>query len=65
MFSNNCSGVKVQYLPLRCSGVEVKVLEIGNTQVKYKYLKIELKYSTQVNVLIYFPPLRISEYASL
>ena len=30
-FSNNCSGVKVQYLPLRCSEVEVKVLEIGNT----------------------------------
>ena len=25
---------------------EVKVLEIENTQVKYKCLKIELKYST-------------------
>ena len=45
-FSNNCSGVKVQYLPLRCSGVEVQVLEIGNAQVKYKYLEIVLKYST-------------------
>ena len=31
--SSNCSGVKVQYLPLRCSGVEVKVLEIGNTYI--------------------------------
>ena len=38
------------------SGVEVKVLEIGNIQVKYKYLKIVLKYST-VNVLSYFTPL--------
>ena len=44
----------------RCSGVEVKVLEIGNTQVKYKYLKIVLKYSTLVNVLGYFTPLNIS-----
>ena len=38
--------VKVQYLDPRCSGVEVKVLEIGNTQVKYRYLKLVLKYST-------------------
>ena len=38
MFSEEFSGVKVQYLDPRCSGVEVKVLEIGNTQVKYKYL---------------------------
>ena len=28
------------------SGVEVEVVEMGNTQVKYKNLKIELKYST-------------------
>ena len=47
----NVLKVKVQYFPQRCSGVEVKVLEIGNTQVKYKYLKIVLKYSTWVNVL--------------
>ena len=51
MYSNSCSGVKVQYLPLRCSGVGVKVQEIGNTQVKYKYLTFVLKYSTLVNVL--------------
>ena len=37
MFSNKCSGVKVQYFPLRCSAVEVKVLKFGNTQVKYKF----------------------------
>ena len=41
-------------MPLRCSGVEVKVSEIGNTQVKYKYLKIVLKYSTTV-----YGPLRV------
>ena len=41
----------------RCSEVEVKVLDIGNSQVKYKYLKIVLKYSTNVNVLSYFTPL--------
>ena len=36
MFSNNCSGLKVQYLGARCGGVELNVWEIGNTQVKYK-----------------------------
>ena len=44
MFSNNCSGVKVQYVGPRCSGVEV--LEIGNTQVTnipQKYLSTVLK----------------------
>ena len=47
-----CSGVKVQYLPLRCNGVEVKVLKVGNTPVKKnKYLIIVLKDSTWVNVL--------------
>ena len=46
MSSNQCSGVKVQYLDPRCSGVEVKVMEIGNSQVKYKYLTVVLKYST-------------------
>ena len=44
MFSNKCSGLKVQCLDPRCSGVEGKVLEIGNTQVMCKYLKIVLKY---------------------
>lgn len=34
-----------------------KVAEIRNTQVKY--LKIKLKYSTWVNVLGYFPSLRM------
>ena len=40
------SGVKVQNLDLSFIGVEVELLDIGNTQVKYKYLKIVLKYST-------------------
>ena len=39
-FSNNCSGVKVQYLDQRFSGVEVKVLEIGNIIEKKKRKKL-------------------------
>ena len=46
--------VKVQHLDLSFSGVEVELLEIGNTQVKYKCLKNEFQYSTQVNVLSFF-----------
>ena len=53
--SKECSGVKVQNSDLSFS--EVELLEIGNTQVKYKCLKTELKYSTKVNVLSYFTPL--------
>ncbi len=34
-----------------------KVALNGNIQVKYKYLKVVLKYSTWVNVLSYIPPL--------
>ena len=55
--SNQCSGVKVQDLDPRYSGAEAKVLEIGNAQVKFKYLKIVLKYSTSVKILSYFTPL--------
>ena len=44
-------------MDLRCSEVEVKVLDMENSQVKYKYLKIALKYSTKVNVLSYFTSL--------
>ena len=32
------------------------VAENGNTQVKNKYLKIVLRYTTWVNVLSYIPP---------
>ena len=59
MCRDKCSGLKVQNLDLSFSGVEVKLLGIGNTQVKYKCLKTELKYSAKVNVLTgsYFTPL--------
>lgn len=38
--------------------LKYKVVENGNTS-KYKNLKIVLKYSTSVNVLIYFPLLSV------
>lgn len=40
-----------------------KVAEYGNTQVRYKLLKIVLKYSTRVNVLRYIPSLVLAAAA--
>ena len=39
--------------------MKVKVSPKNNTQVKYRYSKTVLKYSTQVNLLCYCPPLII------
>ncbi|XP_057205092.1 ribonuclease-like 3 [Triplophysa rosa] len=44
-------------LSFKCSEVKVQVLRKNNTQVKYRYSKSVLKYSTQVNLLRYCPPL--------
>ena len=41
-----CRAVKVKYLPLKCNEADFR----GSTEVKYKQLRIVLKYSTGANV---------------
>ncbi len=52
-----CSEVKVRSYALECSEVKVKVTQNKTTPVKYRYLKNVLKYSNEVVVLRYWPPL--------
>ncbi len=42
---------------MECSEVKVKVTQNKTTPVKYRYLKNVLKYSNEVVVLRYWPPL--------
>ena len=52
------SSEKLLKLSKKCSGVESTH---GNTQVKHKYLKIVLTYTTWINVIIYLLLLRINK----
>ena len=56
-----CIGVKVHILGRKCSGVKVKVVRNINNEVKYRYVKILLKYSNEVFVLCYITTLLFSE----
>ncbi len=46
---------------MECSEVKVKVTKNKTTPVKYRYLKNVLKYSNEVVLLRYWPPLLKSE----
>ncbi len=47
---------------MECSEVKVKVTQNKTTPVKYRYLKNVLKYSNEVVVLRYWPPLPKTNY---
>ncbi len=46
---------------MECSEVKVKVTQNKTTPVKYRYLKNVLKYSNEVVVLRYWPPLSVMQ----
>ncbi len=49
---------------MKCSEVKVKVTQNKTTPVKYRYLKNVLKYSNEVVVLRYWPPLQTTLFWS-
>ncbi len=57
--------LKVQSYALECSEVKVKVTQNKTTPVKYRYLKNVLKYSNEVVVLRYWPPLILSHKSTI